>query len=319
MVRQGVTSFKVYTAYKRDMGINDDWILRILQKCAQENALLNVHCESGEMIEVLESQFLERGKTDPIYLALSRPPVTESESTHRVIELARLARAPVYIVHLSAREALAEVMAARDQGQMVFSETCPHYLFLTQAEYERADFEGSKFACAPPLREPDHQEALWNGLRSGAIQVVASDHCTFNFGVQRQLGRHDFTKIPLGVPDIETRLYLLWDGGVRTGKISPNRFVDLTATTPASLFGLFPVKGTIAVGSDADIVIWEPDREFTLSQASMHSNMDYCMYEGRSVRGAPLMVFSRGELIVEQNHFLGRAGDGHFLKRRPFG
>lgn len=318
LVRQGVTSFKVYTAYKKDMGLNDDWILRILQKCGQENALLNVHCESGEMIEVLEAQFLQQGKTDPIYLALSRPPVTESESTRRVIDLARLAEAPVYIVHLSAKEALEQVMAARDLGQEVFSETCPHYLVLTQEEYDKPDFGGAKYACAPPLREQYHHEALWNGLRNGSIQVVASDHCTFNFKEQRQVGRNDFTKIPLGVPDIETRLYLLWDRGVRTGKISPNRFVDLTATTPAKIFGLFPQKGTIAVGSDADLVIWDENKDFTLSMATMHSNMDYCMYEGVRVKGAPETVLSKGKVIVLDNVFIGQPGDGRFIKRKPF-
>ncbi|MDO8837003.1 MAG: dihydropyrimidinase [Vicinamibacterales bacterium] len=312
----GVTSFKLYMAYPDSLMVDDGTLFRALRRSRENGGLVSVHAENGGVIDVLVKDALRRGETAPKYHALTRPPRTEGEATSRAIALAEMAGAPLYIVHLTCAEALEAVRAARDRGLPVYAETCPQYLCLSSAEYEREGFEAAKYVMSPPLRDAGHQDQLWRGLATGDLQVVATDHCPFGMDEppQKQRGRDDFSQIPNGAPGIETRLMLLWEG-VRQGRLSPRRFVDLVAAQPARLFGLWPRKGTIAVGSDGDLVLWDPEREVTLSAATLHMRVDYSPYEGRVVRGAPAAVLSRGEVIVDHGVFTGRAGRGQFLKR----
>jgi dihydropyrimidinase len=229
-----------------------------------------------------------------------------------------MAGAPVYIVHLSAPRALEKVIEARDRGMPAFAETCPQYLFCSIDDLAREGFEGAKFVCTPPLRPKEYQEDLWRGLRTNDLQVVSTDHCPFCMKGQKDLGLDSFTKIPNGMPGIETRLYLLWDGGVRTGRISMNRFVEITSTAPAKIFGLFPKKGTVAVGSDADLIVWDGEKEHVLSQKTLHMRVDYSPFEGQRVKGMATHVLSRGKVVVENGNYAGKAGDGRFLKRSTF-
>ena len=242
----------------------------------------------------------------------------EGEATHRAVALAELARAPVYIAHLSSRDALSAVREGRDRGLPVYAETCPQYLYLSLADLDQPGFEGAKFVCSPPLRPADHQNDLWRGLVTDDLQVVSTDHCPFDFNGQKALGKGDFSAIPNGLPGVEDRFTLLWDGGVGQGRISPMRFVELIATAPARLFGLAPSKGTLAPGSDADIVVFNPDTERTLSARTHHMRVDYSCYEGRRVRGAPEVVMQRGTILVRDGRFYGERGAGQFLRRRPF-
>jgi dihydropyrimidinase len=311
---EGVSSFKLYLAYA-GLQVDDGSFFRALQGARDCGALILVHAENGGVIDVLVQQALARGDTAPRHHAATRPPETEAEATARAIALAALAGAPLYVVHLSCRAALEHVAAARDRGQSVFAETCPQYLFLSIEDYERSGFEGAKYVMSPPLREASNQEALWRGLAGGDLQVVATDHCPFTLA-DKERGKGDFSRIPNGAPGIETRMMLLWDGGVRTGRIDVHRFVELTSAAPARLFGLWPRKGTIAVGSDADLVLWDPEQETRLAAETLHMRVDYNPYEGRVVRGGPAVVVSRGELIVEHGQWHGRAGRGQFLKRQ---
>jgi dihydropyrimidinase len=261
---------------------------------------------------------LRKGQTAPKYHALTRPTRAEGEATARAIALAEMAGVPIYIVHLSCRDALEKVKQARDMGLPAFAETCPQYLFLSYDDYEREGFEGAKYVMSPPLREKWHQEYLWRGIQQRDLQVVSTDHCPFcmNEPPQKQLGRDDFSRIPNGAPGIETRLMLLWDGGVRTGRIDVHRFVEIVATNPARMFGLWPRKGTIAVGSDGDLVVWNPDKQVTLSARTHHMRVDYNPYEGRTITGAPDVVISRGEILVDDGRFTSRPGRGVFVKRQ---
>jgi len=265
-------------------------------------------------IDVVAAQTVAAGTTDPIGHGLARKAVFEGEATHRVIRLAEAAEAPVYIVHLSAREALAEVRAARDRGAHVFAETCPQYLFLSLDDLGNG-FEGAKFVCSPPLRPRDHWDDLWSGLVRDDLQLVATDHCPFDFHGQKELGRGDFRKVPNGLPGVEDRIDLLHDGGVAAGKISRERWVEIVSTAPAKLFGMYPRKGAVAVGSDADLVIYDPNRRHTISASSHHMNVDYSCYEGREVQGGSDVVFSRGTAIVRDGTFTGRKGHGRFIPR----
>jgi dihydropyrimidinase len=276
-----------------------------------------MHAENGLVIDVLVRQALARGHVAPKYHALTRPPRAEAEATHRAIALAEMAGAPVYIVHLSAAEALAEVTAARRRGLPVFAETCPHYLFLSEENYDEAGFDGAKYVMSPPLRAKRKQQDLWRGLRLDDLQVISTDHCPFclNDAQGKQLGRDDFAKIPNGAPGIETRMSLVHDGGVVAGNISLNRWVELTSTAPARIFGMFPRKGTIAPGSDADLVVFDPDAQTTISARTHHMNVDYNPYEGRVVRGVSETVIARGEVIVEHGRFTGRPGRGRYVRR----
>jgi dihydropyrimidinase len=318
MAEDGVTSFKLFMAYKGALQVDDGTFFRALRKARECGALIAFHGENGDVIDVLVKQMLAEGKTAPLYHALSRPPEAEAEATERAIALAEMADAPIYVVHLSAAKALDKVMAARDRGLPVYAETCPQYLVKSIEAYEEPDFGGAKYVCSPPLRDSSNWQPLWNGLATGHLQTVATDHCPFNFKGQKEMGRDSFAAIPNGVPGIETRLYLLYTAGVAGGKIGLNKFVDLVATAPAKLFGLYPDKGTIAVGGDADLVVFDPTVAHTVSAATLHQRVDYTPYEGFAAKGAVAAVLSRGEVIVEKGKFLGTAGAGKFLPRRRF-
>ena len=315
LVKQGVTSFKLFMAYRGVFMLDDASIFKALLRSGQNGATICMHAENGDVIDVLVQRALAAGHTAPKYHALTRPPRAEAEATHRAIALAEMADVPIYIVHLSAAEALDMVTEARDRGLPAYAETCPQYLFLSFDNYEEPDFGGAKYVMSPPLRERAKQDQLWRGLAFNDLQCVSTDHCPFCLKEQKELGRHDFSKIPNGAPGIETRMSLVYDGGVRTGRISLNRFVELTSTAPAKIFGLFPRKGTIAPGSDADIVIFDPNRTITLSARTSHMNVDYNPYEGRQVTGATDTVLSRGRLVIENGQLAARGGSGSFLKR----
>lgn len=317
MVREGVSSFKLFMAYRNVLMLDDGSIFRAMLRTGENGGTICMHAENGDVIDVLVRRALAQGHTAPKYHALTRPARAEAEATYRAICLAEMAGVPVYFVHLSASEALEKVTEARDRGLMTYAETCPQYLFLSYDNYEEPGFEGAKYVMSPPLRAKGNEKGLWRGLRFNDLQAVSTDHCPFCMKEQKELGLGDFSKIPNGAPGIETRMSLLYDGGVRTGQISVNRFVELTSTSPAKIFGLFPKKGTIAPGSDADLVVFDPNRKVTLSAKTLHHRVDYTPYEGRVVQGAADVVVSRGEVIVENGQFKGRAGRGDFLKRKP--
>jgi dihydropyrimidinase len=315
LVSEGVTSFKLFMAYPGVFMLDDASIFKALLRTGKNGGSICMHAENGGVIDVLVQRALAEGKTRPRYHALTRPPRAEAEATHRAIALAEIADVPVYIVHLSSAEALEMVTEARDRGLPVYAETCPQYLFLSYDNYEEPGFAGAKYVMSPPLREKATQDHLWRGLAFNDLQVISTDHCPFCMKEQKELGANDFSKIPNGAPGIETRMSLVYDGGVAAGRISLNRFVELTSTSPAKIFGLFPRKGTIAPGSDADIVVFDPTRRITLSASTLHMNVDYNPYEGREVTGAIDTVLSRGRLVIENGKFVGRAGAGAFLKR----
>jgi len=318
---EGVTSFKLFMAYPDRLMVDDATLLSALLRAGENGGLVCLHAENGTVIEDLIRRARAAGETAPRHHALTRPPGTESEAVARAIALAEMAETPVYIVHLSCAAALREVRRARQRGLPVLAETCPQYLFLSRKEYERPGFEGARFVMSPPLREPSDQEALWRGLAASDLQVVSTDHCPFGIETppHKQLGRSDFSKIPGGIPGVETRLSLLWDGGVRAGRFDAHRFVELAAAAPARIFGLWPRKGTIAVGSDGDLVVFDPDREVVLSAETLHMRVDYSPYEGLRVRGAPVVVLSRGEVVVDHGELKAQPGRGRFLKRGPSG
>ena len=315
LVRQGVTSFKLFMAYPGVFMLDDGSIFRALLRTGKNGGTICMHAENGGVIDVLVKKALAEGKTAPKYHALTRPARAEAEATHRAIALAEIAGVPIYIVHLSAAEALEMVTEARDRGLPAYAETCPQYLFLSYDNYEEPGFEGAKYVMSPPLRPKDTQDRLWRGLAFNDLQAISTDHCPFCMKEQKVLGTDDFSKIPNGAPGIETRMSLVYDGGVRPGRISLNRFVELTATSPAKIFGLFPRKGTIAPGSDADIVVFDPNRKIVLSSKTHHMRVDYNPYEGREVTGVTDTVISRGRVIIDNGKFVGRAGSGAFLKR----
>ena len=318
LVHEGVTSFKLFMAYPGVFMLDDGSIFKALQKTSKNGGLVCMHAENGSAIDVIVQQALAEGKKAPKYHALTRPTTAEAEATARAIALAEMAGAPIYIVHLSCNDALEKVREARDRGLPVYAETCPQYLYLSIENFDAPGFEGAKYVFTPPLREKWHQEKLWSGLKCDHLQVVSTDHCPFCFKEQKELGRDDFTKIPNGGPGVEHRMSLIYSGGVATGRFSVNRFVELVSTTPAKLFGLYPRKGTIAVGSDADLVIFDPKRQHTISAKTHHMRVDYSMFEGIRVTGMPDMVLSRGRVIVEGDKFLGTAGQGQFLKRTTY-
>jgi dihydropyrimidinase len=282
-----------------------------------------MHAENGGVIDVLVKKALAQRHTEPKWHALTRPPEAEGEATGRAFKLAEMAGGvPLYVVHLSASHALEQVKQFRDRGLPAYAETCPQYLFLSYENYEEAGFDGAKYVMSPPLRPKWHQDELWKGLARNDLQVVSTDHCPFcmkegyqGLPKQKELGKGDFSKIPNGAPGVETRMVLLFDGGVVAGRITLNRWIELTSTTPAKLMGMFPKKGTIAVGSDADIVIWDPKATQTLSARTHHMRVDYNPYEGRKVKGKAATVLSRGEVIVEKDRFVGKKGRGKFIKR----
>ncbi len=318
MVEAGVSSFKCFLAYKGALMIDDGALYRVLLKSREARALVMIHAENGDVLDVLINDFLAQGKTEPKYHALSRPPEAEGEATGRGIAIAAMAGTPLYVVHLSCKEALDKVKEARDDGFPVFAETCPQYLLKSFQSYLEPGFEGAKYVMSPPLRDESNWDLLWSGLAGGDLQVVSTDHCPFNFVGQKDMGKDSFAAIPNGAPGIEHRLMLLFSEGVNKGRISANRFVDLVSTSPAKLFGLFPQKGTVAVGSDADLVLFDPKASFEISAKTHHQRVDYTPYEGFKGQGAPKTVISGGKVIIRDGEFVGQAGAGRFLKRKPF-
>jgi len=318
MIERGVPSFKLFMAYPGVFMLDDASIFRAMSRTADNGGLVMLHAENGGAIDVLVQRYLAEGKTAPINHGLTRPSSMEGEATHRAIALAELAEVPVYIVHLSAREALDAVREGRDRGVHAYAETCPQYLYLTMEDMARPGFEGAKYVCSPPLRPREHQAELWKGLVLDDLQVVSTDHCPFDYKDQKILGANDFSAIPNGLPGVEDRYTLLWDGGVATGQITPMRFVELIATAPARMFGLHPKKGTLSPGADADVVVFDPAKRRVLSASTHHMRVDYSCYEGREVMGAPEVVLQRGRVLVEHGEFHGKPGDGKFLARSAF-
>ncbi len=319
---EGITSYKLFMAYPGVLYADDGTIYRAMRKAGEDGTVVCMHAENGIVIDEIVKHALKRGETSPKHHALTRPTRMEAEGTHRAISIAEVAGAPVYIVHLSCADALEQVTLARSRGVPVSAETCPQYLFLDHSYYEQPEFEGAKYVMTPPLREKWNQDELWRGLRFGDLQSVATDHCPFCFKDQKVLGIDDFSKIPNGAPGVENRMALVYNGGVHQGRISLNKFVELTSTAAAKTFGLFPRKGTIAVGSDADIVIFDPARKETISvnnPCTHHMRVDYNTYEGIEVTGFPETVISRGRVIIDRCEYIGRKGDGQFLKRGLYG
>ena len=316
MVEQGITSFKLFMAYKGTFMVDDETLFKALIKARELGALIMVHAENGDVLNYLISKHVAEGKKEPIWHALSHPPEAEAEAAGRAIILAGLAGAPIYIVHLSAAEALEKVKEARHKGQPAFSETCPQYLFFNTDHYELPDFEGAKYVMSPPLRDRGNEKFLWQGLTSGDLQVVATDHCPFNFVGQKDMGKDDFSKIPNGMPGVETRLPLMYHFGVNEGRFSINRFVELVSTNPARIFGLAPQKGTISIGADADLIIYDPEKEVRLSVENLHMNVDHSPYDHITVRGYPILTMQTGRIIVADGQFVGEVGAGRFLRRR---
>ena len=318
LVGEGYSSLKLYTVYPA-LFLEDGEILRLLEVAREVGALAMVHGENRAIVAYCTERLLAQGKRAPRYHPQARPAVAEAEGVARVLALAEVAGAPLYVAHVSGRRALEEVRRARRRGQEVHAETCPHYLLLSEEEYARAGFEGARYVLTPPLRERADCDALWLALAGGEVEVVSTDHCPWNYAGQKERGRDDFSLIPSGAPGIETRPALLWSEGVGKGRISPERFVALTATGPAGLFGLYPRKGAIAVGSDADLVVWDPERVVTLRAEELHQRVDYCPYEGWEVKGYPRDVVLRGELIVRGGRFVGERGWGRFVARGRMG
>ncbi|WFB06806.1 dihydropyrimidinase [Streptomyces sp. LX-29] len=314
LVEEGLTSFKLFMAYPGVFYSDDGQILRAMQRSAGNGGLIMMHAENGIAIDVLVQQALAAGRTDPRYHGEVRKALLEAEATHRAIQLARVAGAPLYVVHVSAQEAVQELAAARDMGLDVFGETCPQYLFLSTDNLAEPDFEGAKYVCSTPLRPREHQAALWRGLRTNDLQVVSTDHCPFCFAGQKELGRGDFSKIPNGLPGVENRMDLLHQAVVE-GHISRRRWIEIACATPARMFGLYPKKGTIAPGADADIVLYDPRAEQTLSARTHHMNVDYSAYEGKRITGRVVTVLSRGETVIDRQRFTGRAGHGAYVPR----
>jgi dihydropyrimidinase len=314
-VREGVPTFKLFMAYPGVFMLDDASIFKAMGVAADCGGMICMHAENGGAIDVIVQRALAEGKRTPKYHALTRPVTAEAEATSRAIALAEMAGTPVYIVHLSCNEALEKVREARDRGLRVYAETCPQYLYLSLENMDGPGFDGAKYVFTPPLREKWHQEKLWQGLAKDDLQVVSTDHCPFCMKEQKELGKDDFTKIPNGGPGIEHRVSLVYSGGVHGGKFSPNRFVQLVSTAPAKLFGLYPRKGTVAVGSDADLIVFDANEEQVISVKTHHMRVDYSMFEGTRVKGVPKTVLSRGRVIVEGGKFVGKVGAGEFLKR----
>jgi dihydropyrimidinase len=316
---QGVTSYKLYLAYKSSLQVDDGVLFRAMRVAASTGALVMVHAENGDVIDVLVREALAQGHSSPRWHGLTRPPETEGEAVNRSIQLAHLAGCPLYVVHVSCRQALHPIEEAREKGWRVWGETCPQYLLIDSSYLERDGFEAAKYVFTPPPRAKENQDLLWAACRRDVISAVSTDHCSFFWQGQKTLGKDDFSKIPNGAPGIETRLELIHTFGVLTGRITLNRMVDLLATSPAKLFGLYPRKGTIAVGADADLVVFDPHEQRTLSASTHHSRADYTIYEGVEVTGIPEIVLRRGEVIVEGNELLAAPGSGLFVRRGRFG
>jgi dihydropyrimidinase len=314
VIDQGITTFKLFLAYPGVFMVDDQTMFRVMRSAGEAGGLTLVHAENGDAIQLKIAELMAAGKTEPKYHAQSRPPVMQADGVARAVRVAEFARAPVFIVHVSCEAGMTELQRSRDAGNPAYGETCTQYLFLDETEYDKPNFEGAKYVFTPPLVSRENIEPLWKGLKLGYLQEVSTDHCPFNFKGQKELGRGDFTKIPNGGPGVEDRLSLVFDGAMKRG-FSLNKWVDICSTASAKMFGMFPRKGTIAVGSDADIVVFNPDADRTISAKTHHMNCDYSLFEGWTIRGTPETVLSRGKVIVEDNQYKGRAGDGKFLKR----
>lgn len=318
VVSEGVTSFKEFLAYPGELMIEDDALLRILQNAKRLGAVVILHAENGRVTAELARQAIAAGNSAPAYYPMTRPPETEAEAVERAITLAGMVGTPIHFFHVSSMMALQRIRAARDRGLPVFAETCPHYLFLTEERYAEPESRGAKYICSPPLRTKQDQNALWHALAGGDLQVVSSDHCPYQFHGQKDRGLSDFRQTPGGLPSIETRLPLVYSGGVATGRMSVNRFVEVVATNPAKIFGLHPRKGTLVVGSDADLVLWDPMGERVITVGDLHIPVDYTPFEGIRVSGFPRMVISHGGVVVEDGEFVGKPGAGRFIARGRF-
>jgi dihydropyrimidinase len=314
VIDSGVTTFKLFLAYPGVFMVDDQTMFRVMQSAGEAGGLTLVHAENGIAIGELIKNLLAQGKVEPKYHAQSRPPTMQADGVSRAVRVAEVAKAPVFIVHVSCEAAMIELQRSRDAGNPAYGETCTQYLFLDESCYDKPNFEGAKYVFTPPLVGKENIEPLWRGLKLGYLQEVSTDHCPFNFKGQKELGRGDFTKIPNGGPGVEDRLSLVYDGAMKRG-FSLNKWVDICSTASAKMFGMFPKKGTIAVGSDADIVIFNPAVERTISAATHHMNCDYSLFEGWRIKGNPEMVLSRGKVIVEKGEYKGRPGDGKFLER----
>lgn len=317
IVAAGISSFKIFLAYKGAFGIDDSELYRTLRLAKELGVITTAHCENETLIAERQKELLAAGKTGPENHFLSRPPRVEAEGVHHLMTFAGLADAHVYIVHLSCDEALREAVEARRRGVNVWVETLIQYLVLDRTDAERPEFEGAKFVMSPPLRGRRNQDVLWNGLRSGLVNTVATDHAPFDFMTQKQMGRDDFTKIPNGIPSLEDRINLLHTFGVQTGRIDLHTFVNIASTNAAKLFGLFPRKGTIQPGSDADLVVYDPDYKGTISAERHLMNVDYSAFEGWEIQGRPSVVTVRGEVSARDGKFVGAIGRGQLLRREP--
>jgi dihydropyrimidinase len=321
LAEEGITSYKLFMAYPGVLYVDDGTLYRAFRKAGEDGTRICMHAENGIVIDEIIKQAIDDGKVTPRWHAHTRPTRMEAEGVHRAIAIAEVAKVPLYIVHLSCFDALDEVKRGRNRGVDVIAETCPQYLLLDDSFYDRPDFEGAKWVMTPALREKWNQAALWQGLRQGDLSAIATDHCPFCMKDQKEMGLHDFRKIPNGAPGVENRMSLIFHSGVVEGRISLNRFVELTSTAAAKTFGLFPKKGTIAVGSDADIVVFNPERKETISIHNAHThhmNVDYSAYEGFEVQGWSEVVLSRGRVVVDNGH-LEVSGGGRFIKRARAG
>jgi dihydropyrimidinase len=316
---QGITSYKLFMAYKGALMVDDETLFRTMQVAAETSALVMVHAENGDAIDVLVKEALAAGNTDPVWHARTRPPETEGEATNRAIQLAHVAGATLYVVHVSCKEAVEPIMLAREKGWNVWGETCTQYFFVDETFLERPNFEGAKFVYTPPPRHKSNQDVLWNAVRTDVLSAISTDHCAFLWDGQKSMGRDDFSKIPNGGPGLENRLQLIHHFGVGGGRISLNRMVELLCTNPAKLFGLYPRKGTVAVGCDADLVIFDPEKPTTITAASQMSKSDYNLYEGTEVVGDVDTVLLRGEVIVDGGELVGKPGYGEFVSRARVG
>ena len=316
---QGITSYKLFMAYKGALMVDDETLFKTMEVAAETGALVMVHAENGDAIDVLVKKALAEGHTEPHWHALTRPPETEGEATNRAIQLAHVAGAPLYVVHVSCKESIEPIQLAREKGWDVWGETCTQYFFVDYSFLERPNFEGAKYVYTPPPRAKENQDVLWNAVRTDTLSAISTDHCAFLWDGQKSLGKDDFSKIPNGGPGLENRLQMIHEFGARTGRISLNRMVELLATNPAKLFGLYPRKGTIAVGSDADIVVFDPEKKVTISAKTQHSRVDYNLYEGTQVTGTPETVLLRGQVLIDGDELVAEPGLGQFVRRAKFG
>lgn len=314
MIEDGIPSFKGYMTY--GYKLSDIEMLKLSEKLSKSGGLLTVHPENNDIIDFFREKFAAENKLSPIYHAKSRPDKCEGEAVNRMIDITNMTNCPLYIVHLSCNDALEHIKKAIDKGQKVYAETCPQYLVLDEDLYNRKD--GVKYICSPPIRENSHQDKLWEGIQNGYIQTIATDHCSFNYELKKEMGEKDFRNCPNGLPGVETRMSIIFSEGVSKGRINLNKFVELVSTNPAKIFGMYPKKGAIQIGSDADLVVIDPKLKKIITAKELHENVDYTPFEGIEIVGCPVMTISQGEVIVENNKFVGEKGRGKFIKRNPF-